>query len=70
MIGKVTSSKDNKKSTRHVKRRLKFVKKLRNSRVISVTYISIDKNLADTFIKGLPHNMTEITSREMGIRPI
>jgi hypothetical protein len=67
VIGKVTSSKDNGKSSRHVKSRLKFVKKLRNCGVISVTYISIDKSLADTFIKGLPHNVTEITSREMGI---
>jgi hypothetical protein len=52
MIAKVTSYKDNGKSSRHVKRRLKSVRKLRNSRVISVTYISTDKNLADPFYKG------------------
>jgi hypothetical protein len=33
MIIKVNSSKDNMKSSRHVKRRLKSIKKLKNSRV-------------------------------------
>jgi hypothetical protein len=60
VIAKVTSSKDNGKSSRHVKRRLKFVRKLRNSGVISVTYISTNKNLADPFTKGLPYNVIEI----------
>ena len=36
---KVTSTKDNMKSSRHVKRRLKSVRKLRNSGVITVNYI-------------------------------
>jgi hypothetical protein len=49
MIAKVSSSKDNAKSSRHVKRRLKSVRKLRNSGVISVNYIQTDKNLADPF---------------------
>jgi hypothetical protein len=31
--------------SRHVKRRLKFVKKMRNSRVIVVDYINMAKNL-------------------------
>jgi hypothetical protein len=60
MIAKVTSSKNNAKSSRHVKRRLKSVKKLRNSKVISVTYITTDKNLVDPFTKGLPCNVIEI----------
>jgi hypothetical protein len=34
VITKVNSSKDNMKFTRHVKRRLKSIRKLRNSRVI------------------------------------
>ena len=38
VIVKVNSAKDNAKSSRHVKRRLKYVRKLRNSGVISVTY--------------------------------
>jgi len=53
MITKVNSAKDNAKSTKHVKRRLKYVRKLRNSRVIAVPYVQIDKNLADHFRKGL-----------------
>jgi hypothetical protein len=53
IIVKVNNSKDNAKSSRHIKRRLKSVRKLRNSRVITVTYIQIDKNLADPFTKGL-----------------
>jgi hypothetical protein len=64
VVDKVTSSKDNGKSSRHVKRRLKSVRKLKNSGVISVTYISIDKNLVDTFTKGLPCNVIEIASRD------
>jgi hypothetical protein len=43
---------------------------LRNSGVRSVTYISTDKNLADLFTKGLPRNVIEIASREMGMRPV
>jgi hypothetical protein len=38
VIIKVNSSKDNMKSTRHVKRRLKSVRKLRNSEVITLDY--------------------------------
>jgi hypothetical protein len=49
---------------------LNSVRKLRNSGVISVTYIATDKNLADPFTKGLPHNVIEIASREMDMRPI
>jgi hypothetical protein len=36
---KVNSSKDNMKSSRHVKRRLKSVRKLRNYGVIALDYI-------------------------------
>ena len=43
VIAKVNNYKDNAKSSRHVKRRLKSVRKLRNSRVITVTYIQTDK---------------------------
>jgi hypothetical protein len=51
VIAKVTSSKDNGKSSRHVKRRLKSVRKLRNSRVISVTYFKKYKS-SRSFYKG------------------
>jgi hypothetical protein len=53
VLTKVNSAKNNAKSTRHVKTRLKYVKKLRNSGVITVTYVQTDKNLADPFTKGL-----------------
>jgi hypothetical protein len=70
VIVKVNGAKDNAKSSRHVKRRLKSVRKLRNSGVISVTYISTVKNLADPFTKRLSWNVIENASREMGMRPI
>ena len=70
VIVKINSAKDNAKSSRHVKRRLKSVRKLRNSGVISVTYISIEKNLADPFTKGLSRNVIEGASRDMDLRPI
>jgi hypothetical protein len=47
VIPKVNSSRDNMKSTRHVKRRLKSVRKLRNSGVIALDYVHTSKNLAD-----------------------
>ena len=69
MITKVNSSKDNMKSTRHVKWRLKSVIKLRNSRVIALDYVHTSNNLADHFTKGLSRNVMESASREMGLRP-
>ena len=68
MITKVNSSKNNMKSTRHVKRRLKSVRKLRNSRVIALDYVHTSNNLADQFTKGLSRNVIESASREMGFR--
>jgi hypothetical protein len=69
VIIKVNSSKNNMKSTKHVKRRLNFVRKLRNSIVIALDYVHISKNLVDQFTKGLSCNVIEGTSREMGLRP-
>jgi hypothetical protein len=69
VIIKVNSSKDNLKTTRHVKRRLKSVRKLRNSGVISLDYIHTSKNLADQFTKGLSRNVIDSASVEMGLRP-
>ena len=69
VITKVNSSKDNMKSTRHVKRRLKSIRKLRNSGVIALDYVHTSNNLADRFTKGLSHNVIESASREMGLRP-
>ena len=69
VITKVNSSKHNMKSTRHVKRRLKSVRKLRNSGVIALDYVHTSKNLADQFIKGLSCNVIEGALRELGLRP-
>ena len=69
VITKINSSKDNMKSIRHVKRRLKSVRKLRNSRVIALDYVHTSNNLADQFTKGLSRNMIENASREMSLRP-
>jgi hypothetical protein len=49
VIVKVDSSKDNMKSSRHIKRQLKSVRKMRNSRVITLDYIHTEKNLTDPF---------------------
>jgi hypothetical protein len=69
VIVKVNSSKDNMKSIRHVKRRLKSVKNLRNSEVIALDYANTSKNLADQFTKGLSRNVIEGASRKLGLRP-
>jgi hypothetical protein len=39
VITKVNRAKNNAKSTRHVKRRLKYIRKLKNSRVIAMAYV-------------------------------
>ncbi|WVZ53242.1 hypothetical protein U9M48_004213 [Paspalum notatum var. saurae] len=69
-IVKVNCAKDNAKSSRHIRRRIKFVRKMTNSEVISVAYIQIDKKLADPFTKGLSREVIEIASREMGMRSV
>nr|ABG22485.1 retrotransposon protein, putative, Ty1-copia subclass [Oryza sativa Japonica Group] len=70
VIVKVNSSKDNMKSSRHVKRRLRSVRKLRNSGVITLDYIQTARNLADPFTKGLSRNVIDNASKEMGLRPM
>jgi hypothetical protein len=62
VIIKINSPKDNMKSTRHIKRRLKSVRKLRNSGVIVLDYVHTSKNLADQFIKGLSSSVIESAS--------
>ena len=69
VITKVNNSKDNMKSTRHVKRRSKTVRKLRNSGVIALDYVHTSKNLADEFTKGLSRNVIDSALSEMGLRP-
>jgi hypothetical protein len=70
VIVKVDSSKDNIKSSRHIQRRLKSVRKMRNSRVITVGYVHTEKNLADPFTKGLSRNVIDNASKEMVLRPV
>jgi hypothetical protein len=53
VLHKVDSFKDNIKSSRHIKRGLKSVRKMRNSRVITMDYMQTKKNIADLFTKGL-----------------
>jgi flagellar motor component MotA len=69
LITKVNSSKDNMKSTSHVKRQIKSVRKPRNSGVILLDYVHTSKKLADQFIKDLSRNVIEGASRELGLRP-
>jgi hypothetical protein len=69
MIVKVDSSKNNMKSSRHIKRRLKSVKKMRNSNVITLDYIHTEKNLVDLFSNGLSRNVIGAASKEMDLRP-
>jgi hypothetical protein len=69
VIIKVISSKDNMKSIRHIKRRLKFVRKLRNFGVIALVYVRMSKNLVDQFTKGLSCSLIDSASSEMGLRP-
>jgi hypothetical protein len=47
VVIKVNSFKDNMKSTRHVKRYLKSIRKLRNSGVIVLDYVHTSNNLTD-----------------------
>jgi hypothetical protein len=68
VIIKINSYKDNMKS-RHIKRRLKYVRKLRNSRAIALDYVHTSKNLADQFTKGLSRSVIDNASSEMGLRP-
>ena len=53
VITKVKSSKEKMKSNKHIRMRLKAVKKLRNSGVIALEYVQTAKNLTDPFTKGL-----------------
>jgi hypothetical protein len=69
MIVKVDSSKDNMKSLRHIKRQLKSIRKMRNSGVITLDYIHIEKNLVALFTKELLCNVINDASKEMSLRP-
>ena len=61
---------DNSKSNKHIKWRLKTIRKMRNSGIIVVSYVKNENNLADPFIKGLSRNLISVMSKDMGMRPI
>jgi hypothetical protein len=65
----VGSTKENLKSTRHVKRRIKTVRHLRHIGVIAVEYINTTRNLVDPFTKGLVRAVIDEASKEMGLQP-
>ena len=69
VIVKVRSSQDNMKCNKHVKHRLKSVRKLINSGVIALDYVKTAKNLADQFAKALSRNVIDNASLELGMRP-
>jgi hypothetical protein len=69
MIVKVDKSKGNMKSSRQIKRQLKSITKMRNSKVITLNYIHTEKNMTYLFIKELPHNVIDAASKEMDLRP-
>jgi hypothetical protein len=69
VIVKVDSSKDNMKSSRHIKSRLKSVRKIRNSGVITLDYIYTEKNLTYPFTKEMSCNVIDAASKEMSLRP-
>jgi hypothetical protein len=70
LIVKVNSGKDNMKSSRHVKRRIKSVRHLRRTGVITVDYIRSERNLADPFTKGLPRAVIQAANKGMGLIPV
>jgi hypothetical protein len=66
VIVKVESSKNNIKSSRHIKRLLNSIRKIKNSGVITLYYIHSEKNLTYPFTKGLSRNVIDAVSKEMG----
>jgi bacillopeptidase F (M6 metalloprotease family) len=70
VVAKIDNFKDNMKSSRHIKRGLKSVRKMRNSRVITMDYIQTKKNIDDLFTNGLLRSVIDAASTEMGLRLI
>jgi hypothetical protein len=70
MLTQVMNTKDNSKSNKHIKHRLKSVRKIKNTGVIAVSYVKSENNLSDPFTKGLPRNVISMMSKNMGMRPI
>jgi hypothetical protein len=69
MLAQAMNTKDNSKSNKHIKRRLKSARKMKNSEVIAASYVKSENNPADPFIKGLSRNVISVMSKDMGMRP-
>jgi hypothetical protein len=70
MLAQVMNTKDNSKSNKHIKRRLKSVRKMKNLGVIVVRYLKSENNMVDPFTKGLPRNVISVMSKNTGLRSI
>jgi hypothetical protein len=64
----VGNAKENAKFSRHVKRRIKSVRHLKNTGEIVMEYINTTQNLADPFTKGLARAVIDKASREMRLK--
>jgi hypothetical protein len=65
----VGNAKENTKFSRHVKRRIKSIRHLRNTGEIVVEYINTTQNLVDPFTKGLARDVIDKASREILLKP-
>jgi hypothetical protein len=65
----IGNTKENAKFSRHVKRRIKSVRHLRNTDEITLEYINTTQNFTDPFTKGLTRVVIDKASREMGLKP-
>jgi hypothetical protein len=70
VLAQAMNTKDNSKCNKHIKRRLKSVRKMKNSGVIAVSYVKSENNLADPFTKGSPWNVIPVISKNTSMRPI
>lgn len=70
VLVKAKNRKDNIKSSKHIKRRLKLVRHARETGVIYVKYIQSERNLADPFTKGLAWKAILAASKGMGLIPV
>jgi hypothetical protein len=69
VLVKVKSRKDNMKSSKHIKRRLKSLRHALETGIIAVDYIQSERNLADPFTKGMARTFIQAASRGMGLLP-
>jgi hypothetical protein len=70
MLAQVMNTKDNSKFNKHIKCKLKSVRKMKNFEVIAVRYVKSKNNLVDPSTKGLPRNVIFVMPKNMGMMPI